>query len=62
MPGSDDKPKKLAYSVKEAIETTGLGRNSIYKAINSGMLGSVLVGRRRIIPEAEIARLLKISK
>ena len=38
-------------SVKEVIELSGLGRNSVYGAINSGALQSMKIGGRRLISE-----------
>ena len=40
---------RLAFSVPEAMRVSGLGRNSLYKLINSGELKSRTILRRRII-------------
>ena len=42
--------KKLGYSVKEAVYASGLGRNSILKAIQNGKLKHLRFNRRIIIP------------
>jgi excisionase family DNA binding protein len=36
----------FGISIKEAIKVTGLGRTTLWKAINSGRLGCYKVGRR----------------
>jgi len=40
-------PSKIALSVKETEDTTGLGHTQIYKEINSRRLKTYKVGRRR---------------
>lgn len=41
--------RKLAYSIPEAIETSGIHRDLIYSEINSGRLKSIKIGRRRLV-------------
>lgn len=40
---------KLAVSTFEAAEISGVGRTTIYEAIQSGALKSVKIGKRRLI-------------
>jgi excisionase family DNA binding protein len=47
-----------ALSVAEAARRLGIGRSALYAAIARGEVASVRIGRRRLIPEAEVARLL----
>src|SRR5262245_49561149 len=42
-------PGKLAYSVRELVDATGVSRSAIYLEITSGRLQSIKIGRRRII-------------
>jgi excisionase family DNA binding protein len=49
---------KLAYTVKEACELTGLGTTTIYKLFNAGRLRKVKVGTRTLIPRASLEALL----
>lgn len=42
-------PTKLAYSIKEACQTSSLGRTTIYKHIAAGRLITRHVGRRTLI-------------
>jgi excisionase family DNA binding protein len=41
--------EKLAYSVDEVVQITGLSRDLLYGQMRSGRLGYIKVGRRRII-------------
>ena len=45
---------RLAYSVAEAAKTLGLSRDMIYQQLRQGRLGSVKVGKRRIITRHHI--------
>lgn len=40
----------MLYSVEDVIARTSLGRSKVYELLASGELGSVKVGRRRLIP------------
>lgn len=40
---------KIAYSVAQAVEATGLGRRAFYEEIRSGRLVAKKVGRRTIV-------------
>lgn len=45
-----EKPlRKLAYTVEQACEAVGLGRNFLYIAMSEGRLRSFKAGRRRLI-------------
>jgi excisionase family DNA binding protein len=41
--------EKLAYSVDEVVQITGLSRDLLYEQMRSGRLSYIKVGRRRII-------------
>jgi excisionase family DNA binding protein len=41
--------ERLAYSVDEVTQITGLSRDLLYDQMRSGQLGYIKVGRRRII-------------
>jgi excisionase family DNA binding protein len=51
MPGStrDPRAERLAYSVDEAAQITGLSRDLLYDQMRTGRLAYLKVGRRRII-------------
>jgi len=44
-----DKVEKRAYSIDEFSERWGWGRNTTYNLIARGELGSIKVGKRRVI-------------
>jgi excisionase family DNA binding protein len=46
----DNGVRKLAYSIKEASEATGLGRNVLYQLVKSESFPSIRLGHRFIIP------------
>ena len=56
-------PEKLLLSIPEAMEMTGLGRSLLVEKLLCREIGSVKVGRRRLIPrsaiEAYVAELIK---
>ena len=55
--------KRLIFTVVEAATLLGIGRNSAYEAIKSGILPSVQIGRRILIPLAALERfLLKVGQ
>ena len=41
--------ERLAYSVDEVVQITGLSRDLLYNQMRTGRLGYIKVGRRRII-------------
>jgi excisionase family DNA binding protein len=50
---------KLGYSVKEAEKITGLGRTTLWKAIDNGRLKCFRVGRRVLFSEDHLQSFLK---
>ena len=55
--------KRLTFTVVEAATLLGIGRNSAYEAIKAGILPSVQIGRRILIPRAALERfLLKVGQ
>ncbi len=42
-------PERLSVTVREAVELTGLGQNTIYDLIGDGTLESAKIGGRRLI-------------
>ena len=53
---------RTLYSIKEAREQLGgISRNTIYRLLNEGKLTSVVIGSRRFITAAAIARLVDES-
>lgn len=46
--------KKIAYSIVDVTDLTGLGRSFIYEAIKAGNLSIRKAGRRTLIFEADL--------
>ena len=61
-------PEKIPFSerralrMSEATQYSGLGRTSIYNAIDAGLIKSTKVGRRRLIFRESLDKLLKIEE
>lgn len=60
VPGiPDTRPEfRLAYSPTEAAQKLGISRSSIYALMRAGTLRTARAGARRLIPAAELDRLL----
>lgn len=54
-----DKSGKIAYTVAEAIEASGLGRTTIYALLKSGSLRKIKVGTRTLIFKNDLVDLLE---
>lgn len=50
---------RLASSVNDTVRRTGLSRTTLYRLMDSGELGYVKIGSRRLIPEAALVALLQ---
>lgn len=50
---------KIAYSITETEEATGLGRTRIYEEIREGRLAAVKSGRRTLVPASALRRWLE---
>lgn len=46
----------LLHQVPEACRRLGIGKNSLYKLIAEGRLKPVKIGRRTLLPDAELVR------
>jgi len=51
--------EKLAFSPRETAEQLGVAVTTLYALLGTGQIRSLKVGRRRLIPAAEIARFLE---
>ena len=49
---------RLAYTVEEVRQLLGLGRQAVYRAVNSGEIPSVRIGKRILVPKAALEALL----
>jgi excisionase family DNA binding protein len=54
-------PERLAYSVDEAAQLTGLSRDLLYDEMHRGHLYYIKVGRRRLITRQDLEQFLGIT-
>jgi hypothetical protein len=52
-------PAKMAYSIPEAMEATGIGRSSLYEDISAGRLMARKRGSRTVILARDLAAYLE---
>jgi excisionase family DNA binding protein len=50
--------EKLAYSIQEAADALSISRSMIYDEMDSGRLGYIKIGRRRLITSAQLENYL----
>jgi excisionase family DNA binding protein len=53
--------QKLSVSLKEAEELTSISRFTIRRQIKRGVLNVARVGRRLVIPVAELEKLIRLK-
>jgi excisionase family DNA binding protein len=46
--------EKLAFSVEEVAELLSVGRSKVFELVRSGHLGSVKLGNRRLVTQADL--------
>jgi excisionase family DNA binding protein len=51
--------ERRALRINEAVATYRIGRSTIYKLMAEGKLGTVTIGKRRLIPRDNMEALLK---
>jgi excisionase family DNA binding protein len=49
---------RKTYTVEEAAEILGIGRNATYDGVKSGTIPSIRIGKRLLVPRALLHRLL----
>ena len=60
-PASGEKPPTLTrqtLTVDEAAALLGIGRTTAYVAVRDGSLPTIRIGRRLLVPRAQLERLL----
>jgi len=50
---------RLAHSIEESTEITGLGRTTLFHLIATNQLRSVKIGGRRLIPHSALVDLIE---
>ena len=53
---------KMGLTIKEAAETTGIGRNTMRKLIDWGKLPVLKVGRKTIIRKDALERFMEVNQ
>lgn len=56
--GKSVKSKSLTVSIDEASRMLGISRNSTYQQVAAGTIPSLRLGRRIVVPKAQLDRLL----
>jgi excisionase family DNA binding protein len=51
--------KRLTFSVDEAAKLLGISRNSAFRAVQTGELPSIRIGRRILIPRDRLRALVE---
>jgi excisionase family DNA binding protein len=54
-----NKPGARVRSVDDAAEVLGIGRNAAYEAVRRGEIPSIRIGRRVVVPDEGLQRLLQ---
>ena len=49
--------RRLAYPIPESAHLLGISPRGVYRLIESGDLRTVTLGRRRLVPADELARI-----
>ena len=53
-----NKPVALAHQVPAACDRLGIGRTMLYELIKNGRIKVIKIGRRTLVPESELQRLV----
>ena len=53
---------KMGFTIEEAAETTGIGRNTMRKLVDWGKLPVLKVGRKTIIRKDALERFMEINQ
>ena len=54
-------PRPLAYSIKDAVMVSSIGRTTLYGLIASGDIETVKVNKRRLVKAASLARFIGVA-
>jgi excisionase family DNA binding protein len=50
--------RRMTLTVNETAERLGIGRNQAYEAVKNGQIPAIRIGKRLLVPEAALERLL----
>jgi excisionase family DNA binding protein len=54
-------PERLTMTVEEAARLLGISRNSAFRAVRSGELPAIRIGRRLLVPRSHVTALLGVE-
>jgi excisionase family DNA binding protein len=57
-PTVDQAPEPATMSIPAAAELLGISRSAGYRAVTSGQIPTIRIGRRLLVPTAKLHRLL----
>jgi excisionase family DNA binding protein len=55
-------PSRMTVTVEEAAQLLGIGRQSAYQAARTGELPTIKLGRRLLVPRAQLDTLLGVDQ
>jgi excisionase family DNA binding protein len=55
----DHTKNSVTYTIQEAAELLGVGRNSAYEAAKRGDIPSIKIGRRLLVPRVAFDKMLE---
>lgn len=58
---ADTPLRPLAYSIKDAVQVSSIGRTTLYGLISSGEIETVKIGKRRLVKAASLARFIGVA-
>lgn len=53
--------RPLAYSIKDAVQVSSIGRTTLYALISSGEIETVKIGKRRLVKAASLATFIGVT-
>jgi excisionase family DNA binding protein len=53
--------RRMTLTVNEAAERLGIGRNQAYEAVKNGQIPAIRIGKRLLVPEAALERLMNVG-
>ena len=56
---ADTPVERLTYTVPQAGEILGIGRNASYEAARTGQIPTIRIGRRIVVPIIALERMLE---
>ena len=58
---ADNSLRPLAYSIKDAVQVSSIGRTTLYGLISSGEIETVKIGKRQLVKAASLARFIGVA-